>query len=97
MQNASSEAEGFGPGGPGDQAGPSVDRRDSGTAASQDGKPRAQPTRPGPAHPDKETDAKPATDGQAPGEERNTGLDREDGSGESPTGGDPRTPNIPGT
>jgi len=77
-------SDGLNQGGPGDQAGPSTDPRDTGSSGSRQGRPQAQPTRPGPG---RGGDADEAT----------SPPKHEGGSGESPTGGDPRTPNIPGT
>ena len=97
MQNPSS-SQGLNQGGPGDQAGPSKDPRDTGNAGSQQGRPQAQPARPGPARSGREDDASPARDGPARGESAaERGVDRQGTLEESRTGGDPRTPDIPGT
>jgi hypothetical protein len=92
-----SDGQGLNQGGPGDQAGPSSDSRDTGLAGSQQGRPKAQQQRPVPFDSGKEDDAAPALDGPARREKPATERDRQGAYGEGPTGGDPRTPNIPGT
>jgi hypothetical protein len=96
--NTTSKTEGLNQGGPGDQAGPATDPRDTGEAGSQQGRPQTQPTRPGPARTGRKDDASPAPDGPVRGESAaERGIDRQGTLEESRTGGDPRTPDIPGT
>lgn len=78
-------------------AGP-VDPRESRSADAQEDPSQKEAARPIPWGTGKEDDAVPSSDGDTQNKSPATdGADRQDGSGESPTGGDPRTPNIPGT
>lgn len=90
--NTTSKTHGLNQGGPGDQAGPSTDPRETGEAGSQQGRPQTQPTRPGPARTGREDDASRAPDGPVRGESAaERGIDRQGTLEESRNGGDPRT------
>ena len=90
--------QGLNQAGPVGQAGPSTDPRDTGSSDSQQELSQKEAARPIPWGTGKEDDAAPASDGKTKEDPRpKDGVGRQGDSGESPTGGDPRTPNIPGT